>query len=119
MAILSKLSTKSARTPRHLSATATKAKAKVGLRLPRGETVLSGLKVSTTIASKLGGSVPYMQGIADTMDQIVAYADVSRFALSFGNPTDSSRSGYEEQSERVQANRGAHRRTCGRAARRD
>lgn len=85
MAIFSKLSIKSAKAKDRLSALAAKAQAKVRPHLPRGDAVLSGVKVATTVAGKLGSSVPYMKGIVDAANQVVAHAEVSRFSSRLGN----------------------------------
>ena len=77
MTIFSKLSTKSTRTHDHISEIAAKTKAKVGPGLPRSESVLSGIKVAAVIAGRLGTSVPYMQGIVEAANEIVACAEVS------------------------------------------
>ena len=77
MTIFSKLSTKSTRTRDGLSATGAKTKAKVCLGFPRSESVLSGIKVAAVVAGRLGSSVPYMQGIVEAANEIVACAEVS------------------------------------------
>lgn len=77
MTIFSKLSTKSTRTHDRISEIAAKTKAKVGPGLPRSESVLSGIKVAAVIAGRLGTSVPYMQGIVEAANEIVACAEVS------------------------------------------
>ena len=79
MAIFSKLSSTSAKTIDRLSAIAAKTRTKVRPRLPRGKTVLSGVKVAAAVAGRLGGSVPYMQGIVDAANEVVACAEVSHF----------------------------------------
>ena len=62
-----------------LSVIAAKTKTKVRPRLPRSKTVLSGVKVAAAVASKLGGSVPYMQGIVDAANEVAACAEMSYF----------------------------------------
>ncbi|KAM5542534.1 hypothetical protein V8D89_003993 [Ganoderma adspersum] len=78
MAIFSKLSAKSSKTIDKLSASANKAKAKVGSHLPRGKTVLSGVNIAAAVAGKLGGSVPYMQGMVDAANEVVACAEAMK-----------------------------------------
>ena len=77
MTIFSKLFTRSTRMHDRLSEIAEKTKAKVGPGLPRSESVLSGIKVAAVIAGRLGTSVPYMQGIVEAANEIVACAEVS------------------------------------------
>ena len=79
MAIFSKLSSTSAKMIDRLSVIAAKTKTKVRPRLPRVKTVLSGVKVAAAVAGRLGGSVPYMQGIVDAANEVVACAEVSHF----------------------------------------
>ncbi len=81
-AIFSKISSKTTKTAGRLSAIAAKAKAKLGPRLPRGDAVIPAAKLAIMAASKLGGAVPYLQGIADVMDQIVASPLESRILPS-------------------------------------
>ena len=66
----------SAKTIGRLLTVAAKTKAKVGPHLPRGSTVLSGVKVAATVAGKVGSSVPYMQGIVDAANEVVACTEV-------------------------------------------
>ncbi|PIL37740.1 hypothetical protein GSI_01434 [Ganoderma sinense ZZ0214-1] len=75
MPVFSKISSKTASATSCLSSVAPKAKAKVGPRLPRGATVVTGIKLSVTVATKLDLSVPYMQGISEAADEIMKYSD--------------------------------------------
>ncbi|TBU36474.1 hypothetical protein BD309DRAFT_734733 [Dichomitus squalens] len=61
-----------------ISSLATKVKAKVGPRLPRGSTVVAGIKVSFVVATTLGLSVPYMQAISQAASKIKEYADAMK-----------------------------------------
>ncbi|KAM5542528.1 hypothetical protein V8D89_003987 [Ganoderma adspersum] len=78
MTLFSKLSTKSTRTHDGPSVIATNTKAKVSPRLPRGATVLSGIKVAAVVAGRLGSSVPYMQGIVEAANEVIAYAEAMK-----------------------------------------
>ena len=91
MPVFSKLSTTSAQAIGRLLVVAAKTKAKVGPHLPRGSTVLSGVKVAATVAGKVGSSVPYMQRIVDAANEVVVCAEVSKSSshpfFSFANPS--------------------------------
>ena len=84
MPVFSKTSSKvTPPTLRRMTAIAAKIKTKAGHRLPRGATVVSGIKLSVTVATTLGLSVPYMQGISDALNKITKYTDVSLLASRF------------------------------------
>ncbi|PIL37752.1 hypothetical protein GSI_01446 [Ganoderma sinense ZZ0214-1] len=78
MAIFSKPSTKSAKTIECPSTANLKISLRVRRRLLRGSTVLSGIKVAAAVAGKVGGSVPYMQGIVDAANEVVACAEAMK-----------------------------------------
>ena len=90
MPVFSKLSTTSAQAIGRLLVVAAKTKAKVGPHLPRGSTVLSGVKVAAMVVGKVGSSVPYMQGIVDAANEVVACAEVSNSSSHFVSFADTS-----------------------------
>ena len=84
--VFSKLKSASTKPFTRVSVLAMKAKAKVGPRLPRGSTVISGIKLSVAVVTTLGLSVPYMQGISDAASKVKEHADVSSSAIYLEPP---------------------------------
>ncbi|PIL37751.1 hypothetical protein GSI_01445 [Ganoderma sinense ZZ0214-1] len=78
MPVFSNISSNTTSAAGRLSAAAAKAKAKAGPRLPRGATVVTGIKLSVTVATTLGLSVPYMKGISDAANEIMKYSDAMK-----------------------------------------
>ncbi|TBU39223.1 hypothetical protein BD309DRAFT_872738 [Dichomitus squalens] len=77
-AVFSKLKSVTTKPLGRISVLATKTRAKVGPHLPRGSTVVSGIKVSFAVATTLGLSVPYMQGISDAASKVKEHADAMK-----------------------------------------
>ena len=112
-AVFSKLKSVSAKSFSSVSALATKAKTKMGPRMPRGSTVVTGIKLSFAVATTLGLSLPYMQGISDAASKVKEYADVSYSAIAIRTAVVDRLLwhciGHEKQPETVQEDRGACR----------
>ncbi|TBU52555.1 hypothetical protein BD310DRAFT_940006 [Dichomitus squalens] len=77
-AVFSKLKSVTTKPLGRISVLATETRAKVGPHLPRGSTVVSGIKVSFAVATTLGLSVPYMQGISDAASKVKEHADAMK-----------------------------------------
>ncbi|TBU31251.1 hypothetical protein BD311DRAFT_133141 [Dichomitus squalens] len=77
-AVFSKLKSVSTKPLDRVSAFATKTRVKVGPRLPRGSTIVSGIRMSFAVAMTLGLSVPYMQGISEAASKVMEHADAMK-----------------------------------------
>ena len=81
--------------------------------MPRGSTVVSGIKLSFAVATTLGLSVPYMQGISDAASKVMEHADVRYSAIAFRAAEADHllwhRIGHEKQPETMQEDRSACR----------
>ncbi|TBU36976.1 hypothetical protein BD309DRAFT_974903 [Dichomitus squalens] len=73
-ALISKLKSASNKPSARISGLARKAKAKAAPCLPRGSTVVAGIKVTVAVVATLGLSVPYMQGISEAASKVMEHA---------------------------------------------